>query len=224
LRLDLQLHTRVGSGDSSINPEELPEACRRAGLDGIGVTEHRPSDYDLIRSPLEREGLTFVPGREVAVGPHHVLVLSSDETLLAGLPVRARAEDLDDPRLACLWAHPAFPGGASVYPPMVPPYEKLKSVVHAVELLNGRRLHIGSGLLLAADAARSLGLPTTAGSDAHSIDEVGKCFTDVQCSPDAGAAGVVKAIRGGRVSAHLSAAWAELHGYDYRQDLAEFVR
>jgi hypothetical protein len=106
---------------------------------------------------------------------------------------------------------------------MVPPYEKLKGAVHGVEVLNGRRLHIPSGLALAVEAARSLDLPTSAGSDAHAIDEVGKCFTDVQCSPDAGASGVVKAVRAGSFTAHLSNAWAELHGYDYRQDLAEFL-
>lgn len=106
---------------------------------------------------------------------------------------------------------------------MVPPYEQLKSVVHGVELLNGRRLHIPNGISLATDAARSLGLPPSAGSDAHTIEEVGKCFTDVQCPPGS-TAEVVKAIRDGRFTAHLSGAWAELHGYDYRQDLAEYVR
>lgn len=177
-----------------------------------------------MRHALEDHGRKLLPGREVAFGSHHVLVFSADEDLLRSLPEKPTAEQLADAALACLWAHPAFPGGAGVYPPMVPDSGRMKEFLSAVELLNGRRMHVADGISQAADAARQLGLPLTAGSDAHRPDEVGKCFTEVDVDDAADATTVVAAIRAGRVAPHLSAPWAALHGYDYRQELAGFVK
>jgi predicted metal-dependent phosphoesterase TrpH len=224
VRLDLQVHSAVGSGDSVIQPQEFAEACSTAGLEGVGLTEHSSTRYGELHSSLENAGFVLVPGREVAFGPHHILVFSSDEELLWRLPKRPDAQALADSRLACIWAHPAFPGGAGVYPPMVPDYRELSEFVHAVELLNGRRMHVADGITAAAEAARSLGLPLTSGSDAHTPKEIGKCFTEVNVETEGGTADIVTAIRDGRVEPHLSAPWAAVHGYDYRRELAEFVK
>jgi predicted metal-dependent phosphoesterase TrpH len=224
VRLDLQVHSVLGSGDSVIQPDELADACVSAGIDGVGLTEHSTTRYEELRSALEDRGCKLLPGREVAFGPHHVLVFSADEDLLRSLPTKPAAEQLADPALACLWAHPAFPGGAGVYPPMVPNHDRMKEFLNAVELLNGRRMHVADGISQAFDAARQLGLPLTAGSDAHRPDEVGKCFTEVEVEDGADTAAVVEAIRAGRVAPHLSAPWATLHGYDYRQELAGFLK
>jgi PHP domain-containing protein len=223
VRIDLQVHSALGSGDSKIQPEELAEACLSSGLDGVGLTEHAPTRYERLRESFEEAGLTLVPGREIASGSHHILVFSADEDLLWSLPVRPSPGQLADSKLACVWAHPAFPGGASVYPPMVPDYRGLSEFIRGVELLNGRRMHLPEGIAAATEAARSLGLPLTSGSDAHRVDEVGKCFTEISAETS-DATGIVAAIRAGAVRPHLSAPWAEVHGYDYRRELAEFLK
>lgn len=151
-------------------------------------------------------------------------MFSAEESALFDLPLRAAAADLVDRWIACIWAHPAFPGGAGVYPPMVPPYEELHGVVHAVEVLNGQRLHVARGVEAAAEAAASLGLPGSGGSDAHVSDLVGKSFTEVDVPSGSRATDVVEAIRAGRVQPGLSKSWAQHHGYDYRDDLRGFLR
>ncbi|MGH2811206.1 MAG: PHP-associated domain-containing protein [Actinomycetota bacterium] len=223
MRIDLQVHTVLGSGDSVITPQEVAAACVRFGLDGIGVTEHDPALYDELGDALGAEGLTLVPGREVYCGPCHVLVFSADRELLHALPRSVESDALDDSAFACVWAHPAFLGGPLVVPVSDPPSAPVSKVVHAVEVLNGIRLHAAEGIRAAIQAAHRLGLPGTGGSDAHRPEHLGRCFTDVEVEASEGPEGVVNAIREGRARPVLSLRWAEVHRYDYRDDLREFL-
>lgn len=225
MRIDLQVHTTEGSADSLLTPKDLGAACRAAGLDGVAVTEHSPSAYDEAAEILAAEDLIFVPGREVSCGSAHLLVFSNDRRVLEGLPRLAspghQAFSRDD--VACVWAHPASASGSGVYPPMIPPGERVSGIVHGVEVLNGRHLAFPASIRAAVELAASLGLPSTGGSDAHHARDLGRCFTEIDSSQQDGAAGVIDALRQGAVRPVLSEVWALAHGYDYRDDLRGFL-
>jgi hypothetical protein len=95
--------------------------------------------------------------------------------------------------------------------------------VHGVEILNGKHLAFGASVDRASELAASLGLASTGGSDAHEIADLGRCFTEIQATPDTGAAGVIEAMRRGAMRPVLSRAWADAHGYDYREDLRRYL-
>lgn len=219
---DLQVHTTLGSPDSHIAPEELVGSASMAGIHGVAVTEHSSFDHAALRAATKH--LLVVPAREVTCGGAHILVLSTDEGLLSDL---GGAVDPGDERLrrqdtACIWAHPAAPGGSAAYPPVAPGSEVLRDVICAVELLNGRHLHDHRAIEVAAQLAEALGLPVTGGSDAHRVEDVGRCatrFPDSVGDP----AGIVEALRKGECSPVLNERWAELRGYDYRESLGRYL-
>lgn len=217
MRIDLQVHTALGSSDSSITPEQFAKACVKAGLDGAGVTEHEPCDYGPLSEAFSSEGLVLLAGREVSCRGAHVLVFSSDYGFLAQLSRICEPNDLRLDQTACIWAHPAAPSGSSAYPPGLRASPDLADVVHCVEVLNGRHLMFEDAVL----AVEGLGLPSTGGSDAHEYAAVGRCATFVEGARDQSQA--LSAIRAGHVRPVLSKAWALEHDYSYRPSLAKYL-
>ena len=192
------------------------------GLEGVALTEHAHAGYEENKQALDSVGVTVIPGREVSCGSHHILVAAVSPEKLEKLPSAVSPADLDSPDLACIWAHPAFPSGSSTHPFMTGLPPEVAHVLHGVEVLNGRRLHLGPPIAWAAEEASRLQLSATAGSDAHRIEEVGRCFTMID-SPSRDPVDVIRALRSGKTQPVLSKAWAELHGYDYRSDLRRFL-
>lgn len=225
MRIDLQVHTVCGSSDSLLAPQELVGGCRATGLQGVAITEHSVPSFDEIDESLTSAGLLLIPGREVSFGSAHVLVLSPNRDLLRRLPRLIEPDDdaLAGSEVACIWAHPAAVAGSGAYPPVVSPGEPASRVVHGVEVLNGRHLAFPATVAAAIELADALGLPYTGGSDAHQLHELGRCATEVGAESDDGAEGAVDAIRRGAVRPVLSRAWAQTHGYDYRDDLKRFL-
>lgn len=225
MRIDLQVHTTLGSPDSHLSPGELAAAARREGLQAVAVTEHVAVDYAILREALGVFGVMLVPAREVACAGKHLLVLSADEALLTSLGAAVPPDDpsLFSEALACIWAHPAAMGGSSAYPPFVPDPDEISPLLHGVEVLNGKHLHLETAVRGARDVMRALGLCGTGGSDSHQVTDVGRCLTEVDASVEDGPKGVVAALREGRARPVLSARWARRHGYHYRESLQEFL-
>ena len=72
--------------------------------------------------------------------------------------------------------------------------------VDAIEVLNGGSSQTANNE--AKDLAKSLGLPGTAGSDAHQVSELFSVYTKVESSLDVDE--ILKAIKKGSVSAHIN--------------------
>src|SRR5207249_405483 len=73
--IDLHTHTRPLSHDSVLSPDELVDAAKRAGLDGVCLTEHdffweHEATADLSR----RHAFPVFPGIEVNTEFGHILV------------------------------------------------------------------------------------------------------------------------------------------------------
>lgn len=225
MKIDLQVHTLPASRDSIIEASDLPEACVRSGIDGIALTEHDPPDHSEAIAQMTAAGLLAITAREVSCIGAHLLVISEDEDLLRELPrvVEPTHPLLGRRDVAVIWAHPAAPSGSSAYAPVSADPERLRGVVHAVEVLNGRHLHFPDAVERAEQLAAQLGVGRSGGSDAHRQEDVGRCFTEIDADASDGTAGVVEAIRVGRVAPVLSRAWSASQDYDYRSSLTRYL-
>lgn len=173
--IDLHVHTNLG-GDSDIRPEELVACARRAGLDGICVTEHHSWDlsrpFDRI---AEKEGFPIIRGLEYRAAEGHLLIYgvpAGRGDLPPGLPMQTAVDWVNRRGGAAVPAHPYQPthSGTALGDAVL----RLKGIA-AIETHNGS---IGAEENeLACKAARSMGVNGIGGSDAHGTKAVGNACT-----------------------------------------------
>jgi predicted metal-dependent phosphoesterase TrpH len=183
--IDLHTHTRRHSWDSDLSPDELIELSKLAGLDGICLTEHDFFwDPDEVAALARKHAFLVLPGVEIntedghmlcfgltgyAYGMHRVRELAEHVRLAAGAIVAAhpyrrqapwKPEDPEDYAFALdrATANPAY------------------AACGALERINGRGTPFENGF--AAAVCDAVGLPQTAGSDAHAAKDVGRCATE----------------------------------------------
>ena len=220
---DVHAHARPASGDARMGIADLARQAQALGLEAIAMTDHGVADLAAARAELDAHGVGLIPGREVSCDLGHVLVLATDLDWLAGLPPRCPLP-LPNSRVgpcALVWAHPAGwrLGGALIPPDPSRGGEHL----HAVEVLNGERLHQTDGVRLAEELAVGLDLPACGGSDAHDVGALGRCLTEIPGADDP--ATFIEGLAAGASRAVLSRRWAEVRGYDYvRSDLTPYLR
>jgi len=220
---DLHSHALPGSGDARSSVDELADAAAALELEAVALTDHGPADLEASRIAFASRGVTLIGGREFVCDLGHVVVLATDLDWLARLPLRCSLPLPDSRRgpAALIWAHPAGwrSGGALI----APEPNRAAGHLHAVEVLNGERLHQTGGVSLAERLARELGLPGCGGSDAHDAAALGRCLTEVADAGDA--ASFIEGVAEGRARPVLSERWAMARGYDYRRgDLVPYLR
>jgi len=182
---DLHVHTTGGSADASLRPTQLVSAA--AGLHAVGITEHfrywSTAEAEAAQGGAE---LVILRGREFSTSLGHILAFglegfSGDGRDPNGLRVSAERHGA-----LLVAAHPFryfFRTATQNYHPSdlrtTDPDEACSlpifEYVHAVEGLNGHCTPEENAF--AVEVAERLGLPTTAGSDAHYADELGRCVT-----------------------------------------------
>ncbi|WP_121741623.1 CehA/McbA family metallohydrolase [Natronorubrum halophilum] len=197
LRIDPHVHT-AASFDGTTTPTELVDAARRAGLDGIAVTDHDTIDGAREVARLAPADLLVIVGCEVSTADGHLLALGVDAAPEPGRPLPRTARTVRDAGGIAVVAHPfqrsrhgargaAIDGvdGVEVYN------------AHAVTNVRNRQ---ADRFVIRRD------YPRFGGSDAHRPANVGRAATDVRLpadavsSPDATPATetVLEAMRAGR--------------------------
>ena len=224
MRADLHSHAMPASGDSRAGVAELADAAAALGLEAVALTDHGAGDLETAGRIFAERGVALIPGREVSCALGHVVVLATDLEWLASLPPRCPLPFPNSRRgpAALIWAHPAgWRYGGALIPP--DPEQRGAAHLHAVEVLNGERLHHLDGVERAEQIANDLGLPGCGGSDAHDAATLGRCLTDVDDAHDP--ASFIEGIVAGRGRPVLSERWAHARGYDYRRpDLVPYLR
>ena len=178
MNIDLHVHSAI-SHDGAGKPAEVLLAAKRAGLDGIGITEHNDfARAEAFLAPAASYGLAVFIGAELATPVGHFLVFSEDISRWS----RYNESDLHASRLiaevnaaggAVIAAHPCRRG--------CPIWEidRLPGLT-ALEVLNGGNSPQENRQ--AEELAAAVNLPGTGGSDAHLPREVGRCYTAFQVS------------------------------------------
>ncbi len=192
---DLHVHTNQGSPDSSLTPEEMVSEAHRMGLTGIMVAEHdgwQRHDFDRFAASQD---LVLVRALEVYTPLGHMIALGLDGhvTGFAGDIQRVRdlRREIDRVGGFLILAHPfrflfdlqgvysqnilfrdtgAFPKTheeAAQHP--------VFELVHEIEVVNGG--NVESENLFAQGVAGVLNRSGTGGSDAHSVQGLGRGTT-----------------------------------------------
>lgn len=177
--VDLHIHTYPRSKCSNISPQELISEAGKIGLDAICLTEHQVLWSKQEVSELAGEsGIRIFAGNEITTAQGDVLVFGLEKDIQGIIPIQMLKKEVDAAGAFSILAHP-FRGfkvfGISDLKMSVEQASKKKALqfVDAIEVKNGKVSDQDNQM--AAGVSDLLGLPGTAGSDAHNLDELGTC-------------------------------------------------
>ncbi len=170
MRLDLHNHTRH-SPDSRVRPADLVVAAKRAGLDGLAITDHNAIGGVREAEGAARAGFLVLPGIEISTAAGHVLAYGVREVVPRDLSVAETVERITALGGVAVAAHPfrfwSGIGGDALRQAPFPAYETA----------NARTLRRGNARARAH--AREARVGETGGSDSHFLDEVARAVTEV---------------------------------------------
>ena len=209
LRLDLHSLT-WSSWDCLSNPEQLLAAARARGITRLAVTDH--DRLGLALRLAERHPENVIPGEEVRTAEGIDMIgLYIREEIPRGTPAREVVARVHAQGGVAYLPHPYAPGKGG----RGRLAEELAPLVDVVEVFNAR-LHPASLNKPAETLAQRHGRLRGAGSDAHTLGEVGGGFVEVPAHPNEPGA-FLRALREARIggdvaarSVHLASTWAKL--------------
>ena len=216
MRIDMHMHTRV-SFDCLSDPEAVLAAARERGIDRICVTDH--NEIEAARWLHERHPEAVIVGEEVKTREGvDVIGLFLSEVIPKGTPAVETCERIHDQGGIVYVPHP-FVGGKGGAGAVLP---RIEEHVDAIEAFNARA-HLQRFNDRAVEWARARDVPLGAGSDAHTLFEVGRAYVET-ADFDMTPAGLIAALRAGTVhgrfsswAVHGASTWAKIHkrmGFD----------
>ncbi len=170
MRFDIHIHTSFSSC-SSLAPSEVIAKAAAAGLDGVCITDHNSMDIrQSLREGVQDNGLVVIFGMEYDTPGGDFLIFGPFEDIPAGFDARELLRYVHNAGGIAIGAHPERRSR--------PLDSRLleKGLLRHIEIFNGR--NSTNENREAVKAARRNNLFGLAGSDAHTIEEVGDIFTD----------------------------------------------
>ena len=194
--LDLHVHTNRGSADSSLTPEDLVAEANRLGLSGVMITEHTGWDRPDVEAFARRQDLVLLLALEAYTPLGHIITIGLDKYVTGysgGIDtIRTLRREVDKVGGFMILAHPfrfLFDNHGGPYTQNIL-YERVDQVpatpeeavshpifelVDEVEVVNGGNNEAENRF--AQGVAQVLGKWGTGGSDAHSVNGLGKGAT-----------------------------------------------
>ncbi len=181
MRLDLHIHTTLGSACSVMSPDEMMKSALEADLDGVCITEHnriwKPEQADGLS---QKYGIAVFRGIEITTTGGDILVFGLDEEPQGMMTPHQLRQRVDEAQAVAIAAHP-FRGfllfGFGMLQMSVDDAKDNPtfSQVHGLEICNSKVTDEENEF--ARTVAEMMGLIKLGGSDAHDIDGVGSCVT-----------------------------------------------
>ncbi len=166
---DLHVHS-VASRCSSLSLEAILENARRCGLDGVCITDHDTMDMrHQVREGIQEDGLCLLVGMEYATAEGHFLIFGPFEDLHPGLSAEEVLRRVASAGGAAVAAHP-FRAGACAHERLI-----RRGLCTAAERINGRNQPEENRE--AEQWFERYSLVECGGSDAHTLEELGKVTT-----------------------------------------------
>ncbi len=175
--IDLHVHTSPASACASSSVDDIITEAKRIGLNGICLTDHNHVwKTDEIRALRDKHNFLVLKGNEITTVQGDIIVFGLEEDIQGIIALKDLAEKVAAVDGFMIAAHPfrgflAVKGdklGLDVDRAASRPMFKL---THGVEALNSKVTD--SENRFCGQVAETLTLPTTGGSDAHLVDDVG---------------------------------------------------
>jgi dephospho-CoA kinase len=209
IKLDLHLHTR-GSHDCLSDPEAVLARARALGYARIAITDH--NRLGVAREMAARHPDLIIPGEEVKTAEGiDVIGLYLSEEIAKGTPARETIRLIKAQGGVAYLPHPyavGKGGGGRMA-------GELAALCDVVEVFNAR-LHSQELNLRAEELATRTGKLRGAGSDAHTVREIGNAFVELPAHAnraDAFLASLARGSQGGTPASqlvHLASTWAKV--------------
>ena len=183
--IDLHTHTYPKSDDSFVSVDDLIDRAKTLGLDGICLTEHDQFwSLDDVKSLSRRHEFLVLPGSEINTDAGHILVFGLQEYIFGLHKPAFLRQAVNKARGVMIAAHPyrrrylSDPGRnpdarAEMLQRAVA--EDFFLMCDAIEGFNGRGKPDENEF--AVDVGNAFALPSTAGSDAHRVEQLGTIAT-----------------------------------------------
>jgi predicted metal-dependent phosphoesterase TrpH len=209
IRIDMHLHTR-GSRDCLTDPEAVLARARSLGYARIAITDHDRLGVALEMSARHPD--LIIPGEEVKTAEGiDVIGLYLEEEIPKGTPAHETIRRIKGQGGVAYLPHPYAPGkggGGRLA-------DELAALCDVVEVFNAR-LHSADLNRRAEELATRTGKLRGAGSDAHTVREIGNAFVDLPAHAnraDAFLAALARGRTGGTSASqlvHLASTWAKV--------------
>jgi len=211
LKADLHIHTEY-SLDCETPLEEVIRRCQERGINCIAI-----SDHGTIEGALEMQGIAPFPviiAEEILTPSGEIMGMFLKEGIPSGLSVEQTIARIREQDGLVIIPHPF-----DRFRPSALETEVLEELVageeiDAIEVFNSRTPLYRSSAR-AEVFARKHGIPGTAGSDAHTPDEIGNAY--VEMPEFAGRDDFLEALARGRIVGrrtnpltHINSIWARL--------------
>jgi predicted metal-dependent phosphoesterase TrpH len=211
-KVDMHSHTRL-SKDSLNDPRLLIETAAAHGLQALCVTDHNGLANALALSRLPDLPIMVVPSEEVKTSEGEIIGWFLQELIPKGLTPEETVRRIKEQGGIVGVPHP-FDRARNSSRLQTPALERLVAagLVDAIEVFNARTT-LPAHNAEALEFARAHGLAMSAGSDAHTLWEVGRAY--VEMPPFRTPAEFLASLRQGRVGGalspalvHVSSRWA----------------
>lgn len=196
-KVDLHTHT-IYSKDCLTQTAKLVEQARRVGLQKIAITEHNRLDGALVAKAMAPE--LIIVGEEIKTTHGEIIAYFVKEEVPRGLSPQETIARLRDQGAVISIPHPLDSVRTSAM--RLTNVLQVIDQVDALEVLNARCV-LDRDNLAAAALAQEHGKLLTAGSDAHTPAELGRCYLEIPPFEDNGAsflAALAQAKVGGMIS------------------------
>jgi predicted metal-dependent phosphoesterase TrpH len=184
LLIDLHNHTWPRSHDSVLDPEDMVERAKAAGLDAVCFTEHDTLwDAKSVKEIREKHNFLVLAGVEIGTDDGHILTFDIDKYIFGMHRSDELAGHVNRAEGAMVAAHPyrrQMPWNvrdeddyqvALRRASQNPAYQ----YVTGLEELNGRGSERENAF--SRRLCDLMGMPGTAGTDSHDIADIGRCAT-----------------------------------------------
>jgi predicted metal-dependent phosphoesterase TrpH len=173
MKADLHIHTKY-SGDCTTPLEKLIERVEQLGLGCIAVCDHGTTEGALELQKIAP--FQVIVAEEVFTPEGEIMGMFLKETIPSGITVEAAIQAIRaQGGLICV-PHPFDRYRSSALQSKT--LERIVSEIDIVEVYNSRSLPLQNLALPRRFAARHH-LPAGAGSDAHSLSEVGRAYAEI---------------------------------------------
>ncbi len=188
VRVDLHLHSSA-SFDCRVPPLEVARRCRQVGLFPIFLTDHEGIDG---AQALLQAGEAAVIGQEILTTEGELIGLFLKEAVPSRLSPELTVEAIKDQGGLVYLEHPYDTGRRNLREEAI---ERIARQIDIVEVVNGRsQPEINRR---AEELRATLGVPAGAGSDAHTLKEIGRVFVEMEAFE--GAHDFLAKLRSGRI-------------------------